>query len=81
MVFKGTARRSQAQIAQELDEIGGESDACASQEYAGFQAKVLGEHVPRTVDLLSDIVLAPKFDAEELERERMAILEVIKGDR
>ena len=80
MVFKGTARRSQAQIAQELDEIGGESDACASQEYAGFQAKVLGEHVPRAVDLLTDIVLAPRFDAEELERVRMVIFDET-GDR
>jgi len=34
MVFKGTERRSQAQIAQELDEIGGQSDAFTSQEYA-----------------------------------------------
>jgi len=79
MVFKGTEERTQAQIAQELDAIGGQSDAFTSQEYAGFQAKVLGEHVPRAVDLLSDIVLSPRFDAEELERERMVILEEIKG--
>ena len=79
MVFKGTERRSQAQIAQELDEIGGQSDAFTSQEYAGFHAKVLGEHVPRAIDLLSDIVLAPSFDAEELERERMVIFEEIKS--
>ena len=79
MVFKGTERRSQAQIAQELDEIGGQSDAFTSQEYAGFHAKVLGEHVPRAMDLLSDIVLAPSFDAEELERERMVIFEEIKS--
>ena len=72
-VFKRTARRSQAQIA-------GESDAFTSQEYAGFQAKMLGEHVPRAVDLLFDIVLAPRFGAEELERVRMVIFEE-KGDR
>ena len=79
-VFKGTARRSQAQIAQGLDEIGGQSDAFTSQEHAGFQAKMLGEHVPRALDLLFDIVLAPRFDAEELERVRMVIFEE-KGDR
>ncbi len=79
MVFKGTERRSQARIAQEMDEIGGQTDAFTSQEYAGFHAKVLGEDLPRAVDLLSDIVLAPKFDADELERERMVICEEIKS--
>lgn len=79
MVFKGTEHRSQAKIAQEMDEIGGQTDAFTSHEYAGFHAKVLGEDLPRAVDLLSDIVLAPSFDADELERERMVILEEIKS--
>jgi predicted Zn-dependent peptidase len=79
MVFKGTERRSQARIAQEMDEIGGQTDAFTSQEYAGFHAKVLGEDLPRAVDLLSDIVLAPRFDADELERERMVIFEEIRS--
>lgn len=79
MVFKGTERRTQAQIAEEMDSIGGQTDAFTTQEYAGFHAKVLDEHVPRAVDLLSDIVLAPRFDPEELERERMVILEEIKS--
>ena len=78
MVFKGTAHRSQAQIAEELDSIGGHSDAFTTQEYAGFQAVVVDEHVPRAIDLLSDLVLSPAFDAEELERERKVILEEIK---
>ncbi len=79
MVFKGTERRSQAKTAQEMDEIGGQTDAFTSQEYAGFHAKVLGEDHPRAVDLLSDIVLSPSFDAGELERERMVISEEIKS--
>lgn len=79
VVFKGTEHRSQAQIAQEMDEIGGQTDAFTSHESAGFHAKVLGEDLPRAVDLLSDIVLAPSFDADELERERMVIFEEIKS--
>jgi len=79
MVFKGTEKRSQARIAQEMDEIGGQTDAFTSQEYAGFHAKVLDEQLSRAVDLLSDIVVAPRFDAEELERERMVILEEMKS--
>jgi predicted Zn-dependent peptidase len=79
MVFKGTERRSQAEIAQEMDEIGGQTDAFTSLEYAGFHAKVLDEHVVRAVDLLSDIVSQPRFDAEELERERKVILDEMKS--
>jgi predicted Zn-dependent peptidase len=79
MVFKGTERRSQAEIAQEMDSIGGQTDAFTSQEYAGFHAKVLDEHVPRAVDLLGDIVVAPRFDAEEIERERKVIFDEMKS--
>lgn len=78
MVFKGTEKRSQAQIAQEMDAIGGQTDAFTTQEYAGFHVKVLDQHVPRGVDLLSDIVLSPRFDRDELERERRVIFEEIK---
>lgn len=79
MVFKGTERRSQAEIAQEMDSIGGQTDAFTSHEYAGFHAKVLDEHVPRAVDLLGDIVVSPRFDAEEIERERKVIFDEMKS--
>lgn len=78
MAFKGTEQRSQAEIAQELDSLGGQSDAFTTQEYAGFHATVLDEHVPRAVDLLSDIVRCPRFDADEIERERTVISEEIR---
>ncbi len=78
MVFKGTRRRSQVQIAQELDAIGGQTDAFTSKEYGSFHAKVLDEHLPLVMDLLADIVLNPSFDSVELERERKVIFEEIK---
>jgi predicted Zn-dependent peptidase len=78
MVFKGTARRSQQEIAQEMDAIGGQTDAFTTKEYASFHAKVLDEHLPLVMDLLADIVLHPRFDPEELERERNVIVEEIK---
>lgn len=78
MVFKGTSRRTQAEIAQEMDAIGGQTDAFTAKEYASFNAKVLDEHLPEVVDLLADIVLDPSFDEEELERERKVVFEEIK---
>jgi predicted Zn-dependent peptidase len=79
MVFKGTERRTQAEIAQEMDEIGGQTDAFTAHEYAGFHAKVLDEHLVRAVDLLSDIVSRPRFDPEEIERERAVILDEMRS--
>jgi predicted Zn-dependent peptidase len=78
MVFKGTRRRSQVQIAREMDAIGGQTDAFTTKEFAGFHAKVLDEHLPTVMDILADILLYPSFDETELERERNVIIEEIK---
>src|SRR6267154_1583785 len=47
---------------------------------AAFSVKVLDEHVPIALDILSDLVLHPVFDAEDIARERGVILEEIKMD-
>jgi predicted Zn-dependent peptidase len=78
MLFKGTATRTAEDIAQAIDSIGGQLDAFTAKEYASYYIKVLDEHLPTAVDLLSDIVMNPKFEAEDLEREKKVILEEIK---
>jgi predicted Zn-dependent peptidase len=78
MLFKGTATRSAEDIAQEIDSIGGQLDAFTAKEYASYYIKVLDEHLPKAVDLLSDIVMNPRFEPEDLEREKKVILEEIK---
>jgi predicted Zn-dependent peptidase len=78
LVFKGTETRSAREIALAMDSVGGQMDAFTTKEYTCFYAKVLDEHLPETVDLLSDIVLHPKFDPDEVERERKVVLEEIR---
>src|SRR5512138_2818485 len=78
MLFKGTATRSAEDIAQEIDSIGGQLDAFTAKEYASYYIKVLDEHLPRALEVLSDIVLHPAFDADDIEREKKVILEEIK---
>jgi predicted Zn-dependent peptidase len=78
MLFKGTERRSAEDIAQEVDSLGGHLDAFTSKEYAGYYVKVLDEHLPKALDVLSDLVLHPRFDAGDIEREKKVILEEIK---
>jgi predicted Zn-dependent peptidase len=78
MLFKGTENRTAEDIAQEIDSIGGQLDAFTAKEYASYYIKVLDEHLPIAVDLLADIVRRPKFEAEEIEREKKVIVEEIK---
>jgi predicted Zn-dependent peptidase len=78
MLFKGTDTRSAEDIAQAIDSIGGQLDAFTAKEYASYYIKVLDDHLPLAVDLLSDIVLRPAFAADEIEREKKVILEEIK---
>ncbi len=78
LVFKGTATRTARDIALSMDSMGGQMDAFTSKEYTCFYAKVLDEHVPEVMDLLSDIVLRPSFEPSELEKERQVIVEEIR---
>src|SRR5450631_1665721 len=80
MVFKGTTNRSAEDIARQVDSIGGNMDAFTGKETICFNIKVLDEHLPIAVDVLSDMVLHPVFDANEIIRERGVILEEIKMD-
>lgn len=78
LVFKGTETRTARDIALAMESVGGQMDAFTSKEYTCFYTKVLDQHVPEALDLLSDIVRRPKFDPVELERERRVILEEIR---
>src|ERR1700744_5894898 len=80
MVFKGTKTRTARDIARQVDSIGGNMDAFTGKETICFNIKVLDEHLPIAVDILSDLVLHPVFDGKEIVRERGVILEEIKMD-
>jgi predicted Zn-dependent peptidase len=77
-LFKGTRNRTSREIAVESDAIGGHVDAFTSREVASYYVKVLDEHLPRAFDLLADLITAPLFAQEELDRERNVVTEEIK---
>ncbi len=79
LFFKGTEKRTAKEIAIEMDSIGGEMNAFTSQETTTYYVKVVDEHLPIAIDLLSDILLGSRFDPREMEKERNVILEEIKG--
>ncbi|MCW5968076.1 MAG: insulinase family protein [Blastocatellales bacterium] len=77
-LFKGTRKRSAAEIAEESDALGGHLDAFTGREMVGFHTKVLDRHLSRAFELLADLVTAPAFESSEIEKERNVILEEIK---
>jgi predicted Zn-dependent peptidase len=77
-VFKGTSRRSAHDIAIESDRLGGHLDAYTTHEMTGFAMKFADTGLASAIDLLTDIISHPRFAPEDLERERMVILEEMK---
>lgn len=80
MVFKGTTTRSAQEIARQVDSIGGNMDAFTGKEVICFNIKVLDEHLPMAIDILSDLVLNPVFAPRDITREKGVIIEEIKMD-
>lgn len=79
MFFKGTKNRpTTKEIAETIDNVGGEFNAFTGEEYTGYYVKVASKHLPVAADVVSDILLNPLFPAEEIERERGVIVEEIR---
>ncbi len=77
-VFKGTeSYPTPDALAEATDRLGGHVDAFTGKEVACFYGKVLADQLPELVHLLGDLVTAPRFEPEELVRERGVILEEI----
>ena len=77
MAFKGTKRRNYREIAETIENIGGELNAYTSRDHTFYFARTLAEHLPISVELLSDIVRNSVFDAGEIEKERAVITQEI----
>ena len=80
MLFKGTATRTAEDIARSVDSIGGNLDAFTSKELVCYNTKVLDEHLSRSFDVLTDLLLHPAFRPDDIDREKGVILEELKMD-
>lgn len=77
MLFKGTEKRSARDIAEEMDAVGGQLNAFTSKECTCFYAKVVDEHLPLAMDVISDLVLSSRLDPADIEREKGVVIEEI----
>ena len=78
MFFKGTTTRSATDISREIDALGGEMNAFTTRETTTFYVKVLDQHLPKALDLLSDLFLRSRLDRKEIEKEKQVVLEEIR---
>lgn len=74
MAFKGTTSRTVRDLEVEIENMGGHLNAYTSREQTCYYAKVLDNHVPKAVEILSDILQNSNLDERAIERERGVIL-------
>jgi predicted Zn-dependent peptidase len=75
MAFKGTGRRSAREIAETIENVGGDINAATSTEFTSYTARVLADDIGLAVDVLGDILTDSRFDPVELAREKNVILQ------
>ena len=75
MAFKGTGSRNAREIAETIENVGGDLNAETGVEQTGYFAHVLSEDAGLALDLLADIYCDSRFDAQELEREKNVIIQ------
>ena len=78
MLFKGTKNRKANEIAEDIDNLGGQINAFTSKECTCFYVKVLDENINEAVDILSDMFFNSLFEQEEIDKEISVVIEEIK---
>lgn len=79
VTFKGTARRSSLQILNTLERVGGDLNAFTQKEDTVFYAAILKDHLPKAVDLLTDIVFHSTYPQAEIDKEVEVICDEIES--
>lgn len=77
MMFNGTPTRTSRQIAEAVEDVGGQINAYTSREITAYYIHLLKNDMPMAMDILSDILQRPTFPDNELEKERGVILQEI----
>jgi len=78
LVFKGTRHRNARNIAESLESLGGSLNAFTTREHTCYTARILDEHLPQAVEIISDLVCRPTLTQINMDRERQVICEEIK---
>ena len=78
LLFKGTKKRNQEEIAAEIEKKGGILNGFTSEDVTSYWCKLPSKHFETAMDIPSDLILNPLFDIAEFEKEKQVIIEEIK---
>ncbi len=78
ILFKGSKNYSCEEIKELIEGVGGALNAFTAEETTCYFAKTPGKHLPRTFDILGDMVFDPLINKKDVDKERTVILEEIK---
>ncbi|MBI5729300.1 MAG: insulinase family protein, partial [Candidatus Magasanikbacteria bacterium] len=79
MLFKGTLKRPEAiDISRALEAVGADYNAFTNKDYTGYYVKIAGDKQEIAYDLLSDMLYHSVLAAEEVEKEKGAIVEELR---
>lgn len=78
MVFKGSIKRNQVQISEDIEDVGGQINAYTSREFTSFYAKMLKNDAELAIDVIGDFLMNPTFSENELQKEREVVVQEIK---
>ncbi len=77
MLFKGTANRNSKEIAEDIENVGGQINAFTGKEATCYYIKTLDTHLELGIELLSDMLFNSLFNEEDIEKEKGVIIEEI----
>ena len=74
MVFKGAGGRDTRALAEVIEDVGGSLNAWTARDQTAFHGRALARDLPLVAELIADLVRAPHFDEDHLEREKQVVL-------
>ena len=78
MVFKGSQKRTALQIAEDIENVGGKTNAYTSREHTVFYAHMLKNDLELAIDVLTDMLTAPTFNTADMDKEKEVVIQEIK---
>ncbi|OWV04745.1 MULTISPECIES: pitrilysin family protein [unclassified Fibrobacter] len=77
LVFKGTENRTALEIARAIEDRGGNLEAYTTRQETGFYANVESGDLALAIDVIADMLMNPRFEKKEMEKERKVIIEEV----
>ncbi|MGM9973465.1 MAG: M16 family metallopeptidase [Clostridiaceae bacterium] len=77
MLFKGTTNRTALELAESIENVGGQINAFTGKEATCYYIKALDEHLPLAFDILSDMLFNSTFSIDDIDKEKGVVLEEI----